>query len=179
MAAVWRARAVAVSDDLAIELLTEKHDRVSFNCGEPSLNEYLQRFARQNAELFLGRTYVLVVPGQKRIEGYYTISSGLVARQDLPEKRLPRYPVPIVLMGRLAVDRKAQGQGFGELLLQDALKRSAQLAEHLGIYAVVVDALNEQARSFYGKYGFSGTVDDPMRLYLPIKKVLQTDLSKP
>lgn len=168
-----------MSDDLTIGLLTEKHDRVSFDCGEPSLNEYLQRFARQNAELFLGRTYVLVVPGQTRIEGYYTISSGAVARQDLPEKRLPRYPIPVVLMGRLAVDRQAQGRGYGELLLQDALKRSAQLAQHLGIYAVVVDALNEKARDFYGKYGFAQTVDDPMRLYLPIKKVLQAGLFQP
>lgn len=168
-----------MSDELTIELLTEKHDRLSFDCGEPSLNGYLQRFARQNAELFLGRTYVLVVPGQTRIEGYYTISSGAVAREELPEKRLPRYPIPIVLMGRLAVDSQAQGHGFGELLLLDALKRSAQLAQHLGIYAVVVDALNEQARTFYGKYGFAQTVDDPMRLYLSIKKVLQTDLYKP
>ena len=168
-----------MSDDLAIELLTEKHDRVSFDCGEPSLNEYLQRFARQNAELFLGRTYVLVVPGQARIEGYYTISGGSIARGELPEKRLPRYPVPVVLMGRLAVDRQAQGRGFGELLLLDALKRAAQLAQHLGIYAVVVDALNERARNFYRRYGFAETVDDPMRLYLPIKKVRQTDLYRP
>lgn len=89
--------------DPIIELLNETHDRVSFDCGEPSLNDYLQRFARQNAELHLGRTYVLAVPGQAHIDGYYTISSGSVARQEVPEKRLPRYPVPVVLMGRLAV----------------------------------------------------------------------------
>ena len=165
-----------MTDDLAIELLTEKHDRASFDCGEPSLNEYLQRFARQNAALFLGRTYVLVVPGQIRIEGYYTVSSGSVAREDMPEKRLPRYPVSVVLIGRLAVDRQAQGQGFGEFLLLDALKRSAQLAQHLGIYAVVVDALNEPARNFYRKYGFTETAGDPMRLYLPLKKILQAGI---
>ena len=165
-----------MNDDLVIELLTEKHDRAAFDCGEPSLNDYLQRFARQNAELFLGRTYVAAVPGQPRIAGYYTISSGSVGREDLPEKRLPRYPIPVVLIGRLAVDKGAQGQGLGEFLLQDALKRSAQLAQHLGIYAVVVDALNEQARSFYRKYGFAETSDDPMRLYLPIKKVIQAGL---
>ena len=167
-----------MTDDLTIELLTEKHDRASFDCGEPSLNEYLQRFARQNAALFLGRTYVLVVAGQVRIEGYYTVSSGSVAREDMPEKRLPRYPVPVVLIGRLAVDRQAQGQGFGEFLLLDALKRSAQLAQHLGIYAVVVDALNEPARHFYRKYGFAETADDPMRLYLPIKKILQAGIGE-
>lgn len=168
-----------MNDDLTFEMLTEKHDRATFDCGEPSLNEYLQRFARQNAELFLGRTYVLVVPGQSHIEGYYTISSGSVARADLPEKRLPRYPVPVVLVGRLAVDRMAQSQGLGELLLLDALKRSAQLAQHLGIYAVVVDAVNEQASQFYRKYGFAETVGDPMRLYLPIRKVLQTVIGGP
>jgi len=168
-----------LSNALTIELLNEKHDRSSFDCGEPSLDEYLQLFARQNAELFLGRTYVLVAPDQAQIKGYYTISSGSVARQDLPEIRLPRYPVPVVLLGRLAVDKNTQGQKLGEFLLLDALKRSAQLAHHLGIFAVVVDALNEQAQSFYRKYGFAQTVDDPMRLYLPIKKVLQSGLLKP
>ena len=117
------------------------------------------------------------MPGQAHIQGCYTLSGGSVECQDLSEKRLPRYPISIVLMGRLAVDQKAQGQGLGELLLQDALKRSAQLAQHLGTYAVVGDALNERARDFYRKYGFTETVDDPMRLYMPIKKVLQTNLS--
>lgn len=145
-----------LSDELSIELLTEKHDRISFNCGEPSLNEYLQRFARQNAD-----------------------SSSSVARADLLEKRLPRYPVPDVLMGRLAPVGPPQGRGFGELLLQDALKRSSRLAQHLGIYAVVVDALNEQARAFYRESGFAETADDPMRLDLPIKKVLQTNPLRP
>ncbi len=167
-----------MSDNFTIELLAE-HDRNSFDCGEPSLNEYLQRFARQNAELFLGRTYVLVAPDQAQIKGYYTLSSGSVARPDLPEKRLPRYPVPVVLIGRLAVNRNSQRQRLGEFLLLDALRRSAQLAQHLGIFAVVVDALNEQAYNFYRKYGFVETVDDPMRLYLPIKKVLQSGLLKP
>lgn len=106
-----------MSDDLTVELLTEAHDRAWFDCGEPSLNDYLHRFARQNAELFLGRTYVLAVPGQPRIEGCYTISSGSVAREGLPEKRLPCYPIPVVLIGRLAVDRQAQGQGLSETLL--------------------------------------------------------------
>ena len=117
-----------MNNEPVIELLTEKHDRASFDCGEPSLNEYLQRFARQNAENFLGRTYVAVAPGQTQIQGYYTISSSAVAREELPEKRLPRYPIPVVLMGRLTVDQQAQGQGLGELLLLDALKRAAQLA---------------------------------------------------
>lgn len=79
-------------------------------------------------------------------------------------------------MGRLAVDKNSQGRGSGELLLLDALKRSALLAEHLGIYAVVVDALNEKAQGFYQKYGFAETADDPMRLYLPIKKILQSGI---
>ena len=168
-----------MNPDVTVELLTETHDRVSFDCGEPSLNEYLQRFARQNADNFLGRTYVAVVAGETRIQGYYTISSASVVREDLPEKRLPRYPIPVVLMGRLAVDRQSQGQGFGEFLLLDALKRSARLAQHLGIHALVVDALNESARSFYRKYGFLEAANDPMRLYLPIKKFLQTGLPNP
>lgn len=160
-----------MSERLTIELLTEQHDRAAFDCGEPSLNEYLQRFARQNADNFLGRTYVATLPGGARIEGYYTISSASVAREELPEKRLPHYPIPVVLIARLAVDRQAQGQGSGEGLLFDALQRAAQLARHLGIYAVVVDALNERARTFYQKYGFAETAGDPMRLYLPIRSI--------
>ena len=168
-----------MSNDPAVELLARRHDRAAFDCEEPSLNDDLQRFARQNAELFFGRTYILTIPGQPRIEGYYTISSGSVVRESLPEKRLPRYPVPVVLIRRLAVDRQAQRRGLGEFLLLGALKRAAQLSQHLGIYAVVVDSLNEAERNFYQKYGFAATADDPLRLYLPIKKVIQTGLGTP
>ncbi|HXG65015.1 MAG TPA: GNAT family N-acetyltransferase [Blastocatellia bacterium] len=158
-----------------IEPLSSKHDRNSFDCGEPSLNTYLRQYARQNDERGLGRTYVAVEPGETRVEGYYTLSTGAVTFEQVPEK-LPRYPIPVVHMGRLAVDLRAQGKGLGELLLIDALKRAAQAAEQLGIYAVEVRALNERARDFYLKYGFTPLLDDELHLYLPMKVIRKLKL---
>lgn len=160
---------------MIIELLTTKHDRSSFDCGEPSLNTYLKQYARQNDEKGLGRTYIAVEPGHARIEGYYTISTGAVTFEQVPDK-LPRYPIPVVHLGRLAVDLRSQGKALGELLLIDALKRAAQASEQLGIYAVEVRALNENARRFYLKYGFTSLLDDEMHLYLPMKTIRKLKL---
>lgn len=158
-----------------IEPLSSRHNRAAFDCGEESLNDYLRRFARQNDARHLGRTFVAVFEGQTRIEGYYTLSSGAVAFDTVPEK-LPRYPVPVVHLGRLAVDRAAQGQGIGEFLLLDALKRAALLSDQLGIYAVEVYALHDRARAFYLRYGFTSLADDPLHLYLPTKKIQELGL---
>lgn len=117
-----------------------------------------------------------MTPGQKQVEGYYTLSSGAVARETLPEKRLPRYPIPVVLLARLAVDQRTQGQRLGERLLLDALTRCSQLSGYIGIYAVVVDALNERARNFYLKYGFVPVQDDAQRLYLSILEIGKLNL---
>jgi GNAT superfamily N-acetyltransferase len=106
-----------------IEPLSPQHDRAAFDCGEPSLNDFLHRYARQNDEKGLGRTYVAVLPDERHIYGYYTIASGSLQFDTIPEK-LPRYPIPVVLLGRLAVDQEAKGQGLGKALLADALKRS-------------------------------------------------------
>ena len=153
-----------------VEPLTSSHDRSSFDCGEPSLNDFLARFARQNDEKGLGRTYVAVIPTSPRIHGYYTIASGAVRFEHLPEK-LPRYPIPVVHLGRLAIDKIAQGQGLGKALLADALERSLSVAQRLGIYAVEVYALNDAARRFYLKFGFVPLLDNEFHLYLSMKTV--------
>lgn len=160
----------------SVTLLNTQHDRESFDCGESSLNEFLKRYARQNDEKGLGRTYVAVLTGDHHIYGYYTIASGALRFDTIPEKKLPRYPIPVVHLGRLAVDQAAKGQGLGKALLADALKRADGIARQLGIYAVEVYALNEQAKAFYLKFGFMPLLDDEMHLYLPIKR-LQTLLS--
>lgn len=160
---------------MIIEPLSSKHDRSSFDCGESSLNTYLKQYARQNDEKGLGRTFVAVEPGQTRIEGYYTISTGAVIFEQVPEK-LPRYPIPVVHLGRLAIDLNSQGKGLGELLLIDALKRAFQASEQLGIYAVEVRALNDSARNFYLKYGFMPLLDDEFHLYLPMKTIRKLKL---
>jgi GNAT superfamily N-acetyltransferase len=158
-----------------IEPLSAKHDRSSFDCGEPSLNTYLRQYARQNDEKGLGRTCVAVEPGQTRVEGYYTLSTGAVTFEQVPEK-LPRYPIPVVHLGRLAVDLSSQGKGLGEIVLIDALKRATLAAEQLGIYAVEVLALNDSARRFYLKYGFTPLLDDELHLYLSVKAIRKLKL---
>lgn len=153
-----------------IEPLMASHSREWFDCGEESLNNFLKRFARQNDEKGLGRTYVAVKVGEPRIYGYYTISSGALSFETIPEK-LPRYPIPVVHLGRLAVDESAKGQRLGKALLADALKRAVSIADQLGIYAVEVYAMTENAREFYLKFGFAALQDDRLHLYLTVKKI--------
>ena len=153
-----------------IEPLTVSHNREAFDCGEESLNDFLKRFARQNNEKGLGRTFVAVKSDEPRIYGYYTISSGALSFDTIPEK-LPRYPIPVVHLGRLAVAETAKGQRLGKALLADALKRAVSIADQLGIYAVEVYALTESAREFYLKFGFTELLDDRLHLYLTIKNI--------
>jgi len=153
-----------------IEPLGTQHNRDEFDSEESSLNDFLKYYARQNDSKGLGKTFVAVLPEQTRVFGYYTISSSSLAFDNLPEK-LPRYPVPVVHLGRLAVDRTAKGEGLGAFLLLDAFRRSLKVADELGIYAVEVRALSESAKNFYLKFGFVELNDDKFHLYLTIKKI--------
>jgi GNAT superfamily N-acetyltransferase len=155
--------------------LNDRHDRSNFDCGEPALNLFLQRYAGQHDRRGFGRTYVAVSEASASVSGYYTVSSGSIAFETAPEN-LPHHPIPIVLLGRLAVDRWSQGQGVGALLLIDALRRAQRVADELGIYAVVVEALSDRAKSFYEKFGFKSLTDDRLHLYLPIKVVRRLHL---
>jgi len=156
-----------------IERLTTGHDRESFDCGEESLNRYLAQLARQKADRDLGVTFVLVPErGSREVLGYYTLVAGTVGGGALPEKGLMRQrTVPVIRLARLAVDRRRQGQGFGESLLFHALHRAQLVAEMVGAYAVVVDALNDRASSFYVRYGFQPLLDDPLHLYMTLNSV--------
>ena len=158
-----------------IEPLTTAHDRSLFDCGEASLNVFLKQFARQNDARGLGRTYVAGLPDETRILGYYTLSSGSIAVEQMPEK-LPRYPVPVAHLGRLAVDLEARRDGLGSLLLIDALRRVTKVAEQLGIYAVEVYALTDEARNFYLRYGFTELLDDQLHMYLSIKNIRRLEI---
>jgi len=161
--------------EFIIEPLDKSHQRENFDCGEISLNDFLRKYARQNAERGLGRTFVAVLPGEKRVLGYYTLSSGSIAFDAVPEK-LPRYPIPVAHLGRLAVDSSMRGQGLGELLLIDALERTVIISGEFGIYAVELFALTERAKQFYLKYGFVSLKDDDKHLYLPVKTIIQSGL---
>lgn len=162
-----------------IEHLTKEHDRTAFDCGEESLNNYLRRLALQNDTRRVGRTFVAVEAGEKRVLGYYTLATGRVAIEHLPDNRRlpPHLPVPVVLLGRLAVDRSRQGAGLGKTLLLHALWRAQQIGTQAGVYAVEVDALHEKAKAFYTKYGFVPLLDDPLHLYLPMRTIEALGLS--
>jgi ribosomal protein S18 acetylase RimI-like enzyme len=155
-----------------IARLRPEHVRERFACGVPPLDDFLRRFARQNDEKGLSRTYVATRTGELEVLGYVTLRVGEVACTDLPpdaRKGLPRYPVPVLHLARLAVDRRARGIGLGEALLMHALKKALDAAEDVGLWGVEVIAEDEAARGFYMRYGFEPLVDDQRHLYLPVR----------
>jgi GNAT superfamily N-acetyltransferase len=157
--------------EFRIEPLGPDHERAEFCCGRQPLDEFIRTLVSQYEKRNLGRTYVALRGDENRIWGYYTLASGAVSFQTVPKKvsrKLPKHPVPVALLGRLAVDQSAQGQSLGEMLLIDALRRCLNLSEQLGVYAVEVHALDVQAKSFYEKYGFVPLLDNDLHLYLPI-----------
>jgi GNAT superfamily N-acetyltransferase len=161
-------------DDWRIERLGKNHERNGFDCGKAPLDDFLRSLVSQYEKRNLGRTYVALRPGEKQVLGYYTLASGAISFQNLPAdvaKKLPRHPVPVILLARLAVDRSAQGSGLGRILLVDALKRSLGLADRLGIHAVEVDAIDVAAKAFYEKFGFVALLDNAFHLYLPMATI--------
>jgi GNAT superfamily N-acetyltransferase len=160
--------------DWRIERLDRSHVRGEFCCGKAPLDDFLRSLVSQYEKRNLGRTYVAMKEGDKRVYGYYTLASGAVLFANLPvetARKLPRHPVPVALLARLAVDQAAQGRGLGIELLMDALRRCQELSGSLGIHAVEVLAIDEEARSFYQKYGFVSLLDDARHLYLPMKTI--------
>jgi GNAT superfamily N-acetyltransferase len=163
-----------------IRRLERKHDRSEFDCGQPILNEWLRTKAGQFDRRDLSRTFVATQPGLVVVFGYYSLSTHRVVHDTLPgdeSKGLPRLDIPVVLLGRLAVDQKVQGQGLGAVLLIDTLRRSAHISEEIGIRAVEVDAINESARRFYLKFGFRPLLDDPNHLFMPMHEIRKLGLS--
>jgi GNAT superfamily N-acetyltransferase len=158
--------------DWLIERLGKHHDRESFSCGAPTLDDWLKHRARQYEKRDLARAFVAVRRGESVVLGYYAISNHRVRYEALPDeqaKRLPQIDVTVVLLGRLAVDRSVQGRGLGALLLVDALRRAEYIAHQVGVRAVEVDAIDLPARNFYLKFGFTSLTDDPNHLFLPMQ----------
>ena len=165
---------------LKIEPLdSRKHRRSSFCCGKDSLDNYLRKQATQDLKRKISTVFVLVDAQEDELEtdilGYYSLSAFVVEVTDLDDafaKSLPRYPLlPATLLGRLGIDRQQRGKRFGELLLIDALMKSFEVSNQIASLAVFAEALDEDAASFYLKYGFQRFKQDPMRLYLPMKLV--------
>jgi GNAT superfamily N-acetyltransferase len=151
-------------------VLTRKHECGDFDCGSEPLNEYLKRFAWVSQQAGAARTYV--ASRGNRVVGYYTLAYGSVEHEQAPprvRKGLARYPIPVIVLARLAVDRPYQRQGLGRGLLKDALLRALQAAGIAGLRAVLVHAKDENAKEFYGKFGFEPSPTDEFHLMLLLK----------
>jgi predicted GNAT family N-acyltransferase len=159
-----------------IEPLGQKHDRAAFSCGVEMLDNYLQKQASQDAKKHAAAPFVLT-PAGRTVAGYYTLSQYTIDLGVVPEevaKKLPKYPlVSATLLGRLVISVDFRGQGLGEALLMDALKRSLKLSEQVASTGVVVDAKDETARAFYRKYGFIELPKIDQRLFLPMGTIEQ------
>ncbi len=154
-----------------VEAISESHDLSRFDCGiHVSLNDWLKRFAFTNQKNESARTYVVHRHGF--VVGYYSISAGSVAVVESPAriaKGLARHPIPIILLARLAVDKSEARKGLGKALLKDALARIARAADIVGARAVLVHAIDEQARKFYEHFGFEPSPIHDLQLMLLMK----------
>ncbi len=142
-----------------------------FDCGEKALDEYLRRYASQDVKRGVARVFVASPTDQTQVlAGFYTLSAASIAAETLPEtwrKKLPRYPIPVALLGRLAVSQPFHGEGLGAILLADACKRVAVASETLAVSAIVVDAKSPAAAAFYQHFGFVELPGQPGRWMLP------------
>ena len=153
------------------------HDRKHFDCGSPALNEYLERYARQNHESGGAKTFVAVSPSEPlRVLGYCSISPGGIAFDHVPArltKKLGRYDVPVFRLARLAVDHSVQGQGLGGDLLLSAGQRALAVAAEVGGVALAIDAKDETAAHWYERFGALRLLDDPLKLILPLAVIAE------
>jgi GNAT superfamily N-acetyltransferase len=162
---------MAANAGFVIEKLGKGHDLSGFDCGNEALNVWLKRFAWINVQNDAARVYVAHRHDQL-VVGYHALTAGSVSRAEASERighGLAAHPIGVVVLGRLAVDRTQQGKGLGTTLLQDALLRAERAAETVGVRAVLVQAIDAAAGSFYLRFGFSPSPIDEMRLMLLMK----------
>jgi len=165
-------------DLITEQLNTTLHDRNSFDCGVNELNTFLKQHANQHQLKNISKTYVAIVAissdNPKKIYGYYTLSAGHIQCKQLPENikaKLPKYPIPIARIGRLAVDKDYKGQGIGGFLLHNAFTNVLNIADKMGVFAVMVDAKNDDAKAFYKNYGFTELQDSGLSLFLLVSTI--------
>ena len=168
-----------MSDLLQTEPIQVGDEKSGFVCGEKALDRYFAKYALTNDQMGVGKTFVLRAqevqdPG---ILGFYSLSMASIQSPNLGrlmQEKLPRYPMPVVLLGRLAVHQDAQGRGLGGFLLLDALERALNISESIGSIGMIVDAKNASAQSFYERYGFAELTQDwPKRMFLSFRTFLE------
>lgn len=151
--------------------LCSDHDTTRFNCGNDTLNDWLIKRVLKNQDSGASRTFV--INSNKRVIGYYALASGSVERLAAPgsiARNMPE-PVPVVVLGRLAVDVDYQGHRLGAALLKDAMLRTLAVSHEVGIRAMLVHAISDEAKQFYRRYGFQESPIDAMTLMLSIQQL--------
>lgn len=161
-------------DGIRIEPLNDDHERGEFSCGKTPLDVFIRTQAGQHSRKGISRTFVAVRTDAVQVLGYFTMVASSIAFEDMPAKlakKLPHHPVPSILIARLAVDRSVQGHKLGQILLFDAFRRSVEIASHLGVYAVHVHAIDDDAKGFYERYGFQSLPKHSHHLFLPVDTI--------
>lgn len=157
--------------------IDKKYQRDSFDCGKSILNDYLKKSARQNHNKGIAKTIVAIPAlGRLKVEGYYTVTASIIEYESVPESYksgIPGYPIPAMLIGKLAVDNIVKGQGLGTELLVNALERAVRASQEIGMFAVRVDAIDLQAKEFYLKHEFIPFQDKELSLILPMETIIR------
>jgi GNAT superfamily N-acetyltransferase len=161
-----------VTTSLHIEKLNRSHAVETFTCGQPDLDRFLIRHALRAQQSNSSQTYVGL--NGSEVVGFYTIVAGEVHHTDAPErvvKGMPRHPIPVLVLARLAVNINAQGRRIGSGLLLDALGRTLQVADVIGVRALAVHAKDDRAVAFYKHFGFTPSPTDSRHLFMIIKDI--------
>lgn len=148
-------------------ILAKTHDKLAFDCGNADINRYLQQFASQHDKKGIAKTHVLAE--NTVIQGFYTLSNTLIDNHDVQIKGYPKH-VPAIIIGRMGVDKRFQGQGISTLLLSHALNKISQLAKDTGVAFAIIDAKDDALASYYQRFGFRQT-DTSLRLILAVNKL--------
>ena len=159
---------------LRIEPLSRSHERNAFDCGDPSLNGYLQKTARQHIEKGISKTFVLVDTAHPtHILGFYTLAACEVIANRLPDKYAKKYPekAPAAKLARLAVSENRQREGLGVIMMADAMKRILSVSENIGVIGFFVDAKHQDAREYYEQFSFIQLPGHPLHLFLPLSSL--------
>ncbi len=161
----------------SIEPLASNHNRENFSCGNEQLDRYFRITASQDLKRNIAVPYVIVNLENSQIIGYYTLSMTSIDLGELPHsiaKKLPKYPlIGVTLIGRLAVDEKYKGMGWGKLLVMDALYKSLEASKQVASFDVIVDAIDEQAVKFYQRFDFQSFPKQPLKLFRTMKNIAQ------
>ena len=158
---------------MKIEILKSSHNKKSFNCAQEDLNLFIKKYASQHQRSGTSKTYV-ALDHEDNVIGFYCLSSTSINFELVNEeftKRLPRYPLPSIVIGRFAVDISMQGQGIGKYLLAHALRQIANVSQMIGVNFVVIHAKDQKAANFYQRFGFIALSSNPLTLIYPVKQI--------